>query len=680
MPTEASRLKAFQRLFSELVTGALAHSTDPVGCAEFVADRIRELLGIEAVCVIACEAGGVAPRALTVRPDSHEKCMDPAEVDRLIRCGGVSGSAMRLERAAFDDRDGAGLNSKDSVIVPLRVGDDLVGVLALYGLGGEAGLNPALDSLDHLSSLLALIIRNADQYRDLELAVLRRTAELRAARDRLEEQHGFLSSLLASLPTPVSVLDGQGRILRCNESFGALVGKTASELVGEFDASVGGCFAVDGRATDASEDGELECRFGDGGVRRMLSSRAPFFNSQGRPAGYIRVLTDVTELARARQAAEASDKAKTEFLANMSHEIRTPLNGILSMLQLLSRTQLEEDQKDCVFTAIRSSRRLTQLLTDILDISRLEAGKLDIFPTEFHFSDLTDSVRDLFAIPAKAKGLELRFTIDSSIPRFVVGDEGRVRQILFNLVGNAVKFTPQGVVRVTARRVERPGGMAVNFRVVDTGIGIPSERLEEIFHPFTQVDGSAVRAHGGVGLGLAIVKRLVEMLGGHISVSSEPGRGTVIDATIPLQEGKTVRPAEEPVFESELVRRHILVVEDDRVNQLALTRMLQKIGHSAVVAGNGQEALEALQKEHFDCVLMDIQMPVMDGVEATRRIRSAGNPDIPAAIPIIALTGHAMSGDRERFLAEGMSGYLSKPVDMDGLAVLIAEVTAGCAS
>jgi uncharacterized membrane protein YjdF/CheY-like chemotaxis protein/anti-sigma regulatory factor (Ser/Thr protein kinase) len=312
-------------------------------------------------------------------------------------------------------------------------------------------------------------------------------------------------------------------------------------------------------------------------------------------------------------------------------------------------------------------------LTDILEISRIEAGKMNVHASEFHFSDLRDSVRDLFAIPAKAKGIELSFDIDEAIPSYVVGDEGRLRQILFNLVGNATKFTPRGSVRVEARRVDEGQAMLVEFSVTDTGVGIPKEHQEDIFNAFTQVDGSAVRQHGGVGLGLAIVRRLVDVLEGVITVSSEPGQGTTMTVKVPLLPGRSVCLASEELPLPEVKDKRILVVEDDPVNQLALTRMLKKLGHFSTLARNGQEALDLLGLEDFDCVLMDIQMPVMDGLEATRRIRAASVDRVSPEIPIIALTGHAMPGDREHFLEQGMTAYLSKPVDMDCLARLIAQ-------
>jgi signal transduction histidine kinase/CheY-like chemotaxis protein len=678
MPSEARDSQAFYQLFTDLASGTLEHVTDPVRCAEFVADQVRELLGVKAVAVVACHGHHTAHRVLAVRPVRHAGLLHRSEVDQLIHASHASRLAMTVSPAdsTLSGRLLRELELTDSVIVPLRVGNELVGALVLLGLMDIRGIETIVRSLNRLSPILALIMRQADQYRDLELAVRSRTAELQAARDRLEEQHGFLSTLLTSLPNPVSVQDVQSRILRCNMAYSDLVGRSEQELIGEPEPLIGNAVAHESFAGDEAGHEELEFRSSDDCVRRMLSSRAPFHNRQGDLAGYISVLTDVSDLAKARLEAETANRAKSEFLANMSHEIRTPLNGIVGMLQLVSRTSLDPEQKECVFTAIRSSQRLTQLLTDILDISRIEAGKAELAPVEFHFADLRDSVRDLFTLPAKAKGLELSFEIDEAIPSHVVGDEGRLRQILFNLVGNAIKFTSTGGIHIQARREDHGSDMFVVLTVTDTGMGIPQERQEDIFQAFTQVDGSVGRIYGGVGLGLAIVKRLVDMQGGRIDVQSEPGRGTTMNVTIPLRPGRSVCSPSEEISVPEVRGKRILVVEDDNINQLALTKMLQKLGHISVLVENGQKALDTLARERFDCVLMDIQMPVMDGMEATRRIRASRIAGVPADIPIIALTGHAMAGDRERFLEEGMSAYLSKPVDMDCLARLIAQVTA----
>jgi PAS domain S-box-containing protein len=678
MHSDAREPRAFYQLFADLASGTLEHVTDPVKCAEYVASQVRELLGVKAVAVVACQGHGTPHRLLAVRPLRQEALFKKTAVEGLIHASHASPLAMTV--SAKDQTVSGGLlrslGLSDSVIVPLRIGSEVIGALVLLGLIDTRGIETIVHSLDRLSSLLALIMRQADQYRDLELAVQERTAELQATRDRLEEQHAFLSTLLSSLPNPVSVQDVDGRILRCNDAFSALVGKSEQALVGEHESRIEGVFLLESGEGGGPEADEFECRSADGCMRRMLSSRAPFHTSQGQLAGFINVLTDVSDLAAARFAAEASSRAKSEFLANMSHEVRTPLNGIIGMLQLLSHTYLDTEQKEFVFTAIRSSKRLTQLLTDILEISRIEAGKLDVVAKEFHFVDLRDSVRDLFVIPARAKGLELSFEIDEAIPSHVVGDEGRLRQILFNLVGNATKFTPQGTVQVMARRLDLDGQMHVEFTVQDTGVGIPRERQDDIFNAFTQVDGSAVRQHGGVGLGLAIVRRLVDMMKGTITVQSEPGQGTTMTVRVPLLPGRSVCEVQEELPLPEVRDKRVLVVEDDPVNQLALTRMLRKLGHFSTLARNGQEALDLLELEDFDCVLMDIQMPIMDGLEATSRIRSGTIDRVSPEIPVIALTGHAMPGDREHFMEFGMTAYLSKPVDMNSLSRLIAQVTA----
>ncbi len=671
--------RAFYQLFADLASGTLEHVTDPVKCAEYVASQVRELLGVKAVAVVACQGHRSPHRLLAVRPLRQQALFKKAAIEQLIHASHASPRAMIVSP---EDQTVPGgllrsLGLSDSVIVPLRIGREVLGALVLLGLMDTRGIETIVHSLDRLSSLLALIMRQADQYRDLELAVQERTAELQATRDRLEEQHAFLSSLLSSLPNPVFVQDVHGRILRCNDAFSALVGKSGQELVGEHESRIRDSFVLEPAKSPGLGPDEFECRSVDGCVRRMLSSCAPFHTRQGQLAGFINVLTDVSDLAAARRAAEASSRAKSEFLANMSHEVRTPLNGIVGMLQLLSHTYLDAEQKEFVFTAIRSSKRLTQLLTDILEISRIEAGKLTVAVQEFHFVDLRDSVRDLFVIPAKAKGIELSFEIDEAIPSYVVGDEGRLRQILFNLVGNATKFTTRGSVQVTARRLDSDGQMYVEFTVRDTGVGIPRERQDDIFNAFTQVDGSAVRQHGGVGLGLAIVRRLVEMMDGSIAVQSEPGQGTTMTVRVPLLPGQSeCKVTEEPPL-PEVRDKRVLVVEDDPVNQMALTRMLRKLGHFSTLARNGQEALDLLSLEDFDCVLMDIQMPIMDGLEATSRIRSGTVGRVSPEIPVIALTGHAMPGDREHFMACGMTAYLSKPVDMNSLSRLIAQITVG---
>jgi signal transduction histidine kinase/CheY-like chemotaxis protein len=421
------------------------------------------------------------------------------------------------------------------------------------------------------------------------------------------------------------------------------------------------------------------------GLRQLIRITAPVIQDD-QITGALIANIDISmqkqveeELRFAKKEADAANKTKSAFLANMSHEIRTPLNGVLGMLQLIETTQLDEEQKNYLDTAILSTRRLTRLLTDILDLSRVEAGKLVLEEIEIDTRRFKDYGFALFMAEAKKKGLSLEITIDERLPSRLIGDEARLRQILFNLVGNAIKFTETGSVRVDVQPLpHRKGGMLwVLFCVSDTGIGIGDEGLKSIFEPFVQVEGSYTRSHQGAGLGLSIVRKLVQLIGGEMSTESTEGEGTTFYVSLPfkLPTPEAVSSKETPPEQSApgRVSPRVLLAEDEEINRRSCQKLLEKRGYTVTVAINGQEALDLLSKDDFDVILMDIQMPVMDGVEATKAIRSSSVLGAKTKIPIIAMTAYAMSGDREKFLAAGMDDYVNKPVDIEALTGVIAR-------
>jgi PAS domain S-box-containing protein len=429
--------------------------------------------------------------------------------------------------------------------------------------------------------------------------------------------------------------------------------------------------------------GELELSRKDGTPVPVYSSHVMQTTASGQKAMYC-IDVELTEikkahdlLLRAKEQAEAANRAKSAFLANMSHEIRTPLNGILGMLQLLQMTSVDAEQTEYILTAVQSSRRLTRLLSDILDLSRVEAGKMDITPADFDFTEVMRAVTQLFNASAQKKKLALRVRIDPGIPAMLRGDAVRLQQVLGNLIGNAIKFTSAGSVEVDAHLLpaSRQDQCRILFSVTDTGIGIPDEMLGRLFTPFTQASQGYKREHQGAGLGLSICKRLVELMGGQIAVESEPGTGTAIHCSLAFEvaassgeaasEGRTGTGRTEPLA--------ILFVEDDQVSRLYTVRLAEKLGHRVATADDGRQALAALRDGAFDIVLMDVQMPVMDGLEAARRIRAGEAGPGNAGIPIIALTAYAMSGDKETFLAAGMDGYLPKPVELEALVAVLGS-------
>ena len=520
-------------------------------------------------------------------------------------------------------------------------------------------------------------------------------AEQRKLDQRLRDQQFYTRSLIESNIDALMTTDPEGIITDVNKQMEALTGCTRDELIGAPFKS----YFTDPERAEAGirlvlserkvTDYELTACARDGKQTVVSYNATTFYDRDRTLQGVFAAARDVTErkrveaeLQQAKAMAETASQTKSDFLASMSHEIRTPMNAIIGIADLLAKTPLSPEQDQYVQIFRRAGDNLLHLINDILDLSKVEASQLELERTRFSLNDLLGKVTEMVAVRADEKGLALVCEIAPDVSRDFIGDPTRLRQVLLNLLGNAIKFTERGEVALRVTADEQASASAtLRFTISDTGIGIPDEKLSTVFERFTQADSSTTRRYGGSGLGLTISKRLVELMGGRITVESGIGKGSVFSFAVPLEVWSgSMRAAKVSVGaapELPLPELRILLVEDSPDNRTITIAYLQETPYRVDIAENGAIAFERFTGGHYDLVLMDRQMPVMDGLTATRAIREWEQANERPPTPIIALTASALKGDQEKFVAAGCSAYLTKPIKQDVLLQAIKEHSMG---
>ncbi len=564
--------------------------------------------------------------------------------------------------------------------------------------------NPVLWVVDTAPIIMALLFRaigrreekleNTNHY--LEDKIAERTADLEKSNQNLKNenrerekaekeilrQKKYFQALIENSPTAVVLLDNEQKITHCNAAFEDLYGYTCAGVKGkDIDELITTDETKKEAETLTQEVAQQRVhkiakrRRKDGSIINVELFGVPVFVEEKR-AGSLAIYHDVSTLVEARQSAEEANRSKSEFLANMSHEIRTPMNGVIGMIDITLDTDLSDEQKEYLTIAQQSAEALLTLLNDILDYSKIEAKKLDIEIIDFNLRNTVEGVASTIASRAEEKGLELISFIPPQLPTHLLGDPGRLRQVLINLVGNAIKFTEKGEVIIYIKAIEESeNDVKIRFSVQDTGIGIKSDRLDAVFERFTQADGSTTRKFGGTGLGLAISQHLIEAMGGDLSVESEYGKGSTFSFTLEFSK-QAQNKNETKTKVTDLQGLKILIIDDNATNRIILKKMVSSFGARAYAVEGGQEGLDALQvarkeRDLYDLVLLDMQMPEMDGEQTARAIFSDPRKK---NLSVVVLTSMGQRGDAKRLQDLGCAGYLLKPIKQKMLFTALVRV------
>jgi PAS domain S-box-containing protein len=514
----------------------------------------------------------------------------------------------------------------------------------------------------------------------------------------LGDSEELFRTLSSSCPIGIFRTDLEGHTTYVNPRLSEIWGVPAAELLGNnwksrlhpADTDAVPDIPIDSVAPGAQIQREYRLLLADGRVRWIQSTAAVVHDRDGKPTGKVGTVDDITERKNtllewqgAKESAEIASRSKDLFLANVSHELRTPLNGVLGMADLLLVSNLSRDQREMAEIVRDSGRSLLMVVNDILDLSRIEAGKLVIERAPFDWNAMIRQVKTLIEPDALKKGLHLEFRQPENIATVLVGDAGRIKQILLVFLTNALKFTAKGgvVVEVAAETLTATSSELL-VAVHDTGPGLSLEQQEKLFRPFSQVDPSSTRKHGGIGLGLSIARSLAELMSGRVGVMSEPGEGATfwLRLVLPTRSDVPIQPSAPQHSETTVGNGRVLVAEDNPVNQTVALAGLKRLGWQADIANSGTAAFELAASNEYSLILMDCQMPDMDGYLATKKIREWEREQKREAVPIVALTAHAMRGDREKCLEAGMDDYLAKPFALSELQDMLVRWTRGSAS